>query len=137
MDGTEAVPPGEIRVVPRDGVRQRLFVRAGGMRLDLELDRDGFAAGRPIEIREDLSRISFAVESRCGGAHEARLLVRGLPPGAYEIRAGGETGAAASPPSANVASVNVPPGEAASFPISVPVGIDSLPARVDITRRRS
>ena len=41
---------GELRVVPRDGVRQRLHVATQNRRLHMELDRDGFAAESSIAI---------------------------------------------------------------------------------------
>lgn len=72
-----------LSVVPRDGVRMRFDVvlpdprvpwrRAE--RLKLELDRDGFARGRPIEVDKALGRIAFTVENRTGDAHPVQLSI--------------------------------------------------------------
>ncbi len=81
----------EIRVVPRDGVRQRLYVRRGRARLDLTLDRDGFARGEAVVLTDvrggggGSSTIRLRVESRRDRRHVTRLGVRGLPPGSYRV----------------------------------------------------
>ncbi len=78
-----------VRVVPRDGLRQRLHVVPRvGRRLHLWIDWDGFAAGEPVEIRRDGTRVAFVVENRSGLAHRGRIRVAGLPPGTYALRAG-------------------------------------------------
>lgn len=70
-----------LSVVPRDGVRKRFdaviadarapWLRA--RRVKLELNRDGFAAGEPIEVRKQLDRIAFTLENRTGTRHETEL----------------------------------------------------------------
>jgi hypothetical protein len=70
-----------LSVVPRDGLRQRLFAVIGDprnpktslKRLKLELDRDGFRAGQPIELTANCERIAFNVENRTGGEHVTGL----------------------------------------------------------------
>jgi hypothetical protein len=76
-------------VVPRDGLRVRFHVVRGDQRLHLVLERDGFARERPIAVRDDLSRIEFALENRRGGPHEARLAIAGLPEGRYDVTVDG------------------------------------------------
>ena len=74
---------GTLSVVPRDGVRMRFdavlpdprvpWRRAG--RLGLEVDRDGFAEGEPIEVDKGLDRIAFTLENRTGAAHRTHLSI--------------------------------------------------------------
>jgi hypothetical protein len=66
---------------PRDGLRQRFVVIVGDdkdvarniQRLKIELDRDGFAPGRPIQLDKSLEKISFAVEKRASDRHVTGL----------------------------------------------------------------
>jgi len=89
--GGELATKGDIiEVVPRDGVRQRLRLVRGKTRLRLRLDRDGFAKGRPIVVKDDLSEIAFTLENRGTNEHTTRLTLRGLPKGAYAVLAAGK-----------------------------------------------
>jgi len=81
---------GVVRVVPRDGLRQRLHVLTReGVRLHVWLDWDGFAAGEAVEISADGSRVAFTLENRSGLSHQSRLRLAGLAPGTYELRQDG------------------------------------------------
>jgi hypothetical protein len=89
--GTLAEKRGEVAVEPRDGVRRRFAAvvpGAGGgdpLRLKIELERDGFAAGRRITIDKSLRKIAFVLENRTSDAHEAGLRLS-FPGGfAYEL----------------------------------------------------
>lgn len=70
-----------LSVVPRDGLRRRFDVvladeRAPWLRarrLKLELNRDGLAAGEPVQVDKRLDRIAFSVENRTGDTHEIEL----------------------------------------------------------------
>jgi hypothetical protein len=81
----------EVAVEPRDGVRRRFAAvvpgRAGDevLRLKIELERDGFAAGRQITMDKSLRRIAGIVENRTADAHRTGL--RFSPPAgsAYEL----------------------------------------------------
>jgi hypothetical protein len=84
-----------VSVVPRDGLRVRFHVMRGDQRLHLELDHDGFAKEQPVVVADDLSRISFTLENRSGGAHTVGLSVEGLP-GDYDVIVGGKKAAAVS-----------------------------------------
>lgn len=83
---------GAIRVVPRDGVRQRFHAALGPRRLHLALDRDGFAREQPITLSRSLNRFACEIESRAPHEHETRLTVEGLPGGTYNLNVGGKTG---------------------------------------------
>ncbi len=67
----------DIAVVPRDGVRRRLHVVLKAHRLSLVLDRDRFAAERPIRMSTDLAKIAFDIESDNPTAHDTPLVIRG------------------------------------------------------------
>lgn len=56
----------------------------------MELEGAGFAAGRPIVFKESLAEIRCRVEKRTGRGIPARLALKGLPEGNYEIRLGGQ-----------------------------------------------
>jgi hypothetical protein len=94
-----------VSVVPRDGLRIRFHVvrdpplrlrrsgEAGGQRLHMTLDHDGFAKEKPIVVADDLSLIEFILENRTGGAHETELTIAGLPRGRYTVTVGDESAA--------------------------------------------
>jgi hypothetical protein len=71
----------EVAVEPRDGVRRRLAAVVLGpgkgepLRLKIELERDGFAAGRPITIDKSLQRLAFVLENRTADAHRTGLRI--------------------------------------------------------------
>lgn len=77
--------------IPKDGVRQRFHVIRGTRRLHMELDRDGFAAGLPIEFDDALSALRFSIENRTADDHRAALRIAGLAPGEWTIESAGRT----------------------------------------------
>jgi len=82
--GGEVKPvDGGYSVIPRDGVRQRFSAVLGEKRLHLSLNRDGFAANKPIVLSRGLDSLELSVENRAPFAHETDLLVEGLPAGRY------------------------------------------------------
>ena len=60
------------------------------LRLKIELERDGFAAGRRIAIDKSLRRIAFTVENRTADAHRTGLRISAPAGFAYEIVQGGQ-----------------------------------------------
>jgi len=70
-----------LAVVPHDGLRQRFAAIVGERkdrgaavnRLKIELDRDGFAAGKEITVDKALKRIAFTLENRTGDEHGTGL----------------------------------------------------------------
>ncbi len=74
--GTLVEKRGEVSVEPRDGVRRRFAAVLPGsgegrpLRLKIEFERDGFAAGRDIVMDKALGRIAFDVENRTADAHK-------------------------------------------------------------------
>ncbi|HAK96056.1 MAG TPA: hypothetical protein DCM87_13955, partial [Planctomycetes bacterium] len=86
--GEAAWEDGRIAVIPRDGVRRRLSVLRGERRLHLCLDRDGFAAERPLVLGPALDGVAFTLEPRAPHAHETVLTIEGLPAGDYTVACG-------------------------------------------------
>jgi len=92
--GTLADRGGELAVNPRDGLRRRLAVvipdsalpsAEDVLRLKLELERDGFAAGGLVTIDKSLGKVAFTVENRTANPHRTGLRVS-IPAGsAYDL----------------------------------------------------
>ncbi len=82
---------GEISVVPKDGLRDRFYVVRGATRLQLMLDRDGFAKDQAIQFDDSIKRISFKLENRSANTHQAMLQLSGLPAGTYSALAGNKS----------------------------------------------
>ncbi|NTV81106.1 MAG: hypothetical protein HGA24_06750, partial [Candidatus Aminicenantes bacterium] len=89
--GTLEEKRGEVAVEPRDGVRRRLAAVVPGpgggdpLRLKIELERDGFAAGQKIVIDKTLRKIAFTVENRTADAHKTGLRLSAPTGFAYEL----------------------------------------------------
>jgi hypothetical protein len=84
---------GETCVIPQDGVGRRFHVLDGRHRIHLALDRDGFAAEKPICFDENLQRLTFVLENRGpqpAKPHTIEMTVSGLP-AAYEVTADGKS----------------------------------------------
>lgn len=80
----------EFRVLPRDGLRQRFFwLSRGGQRFQVLLQRDGFAAERPLQVSADLGCFRFVLENRDNTSHQTLLRLQGLGEGVYRVTAGG------------------------------------------------
>lgn len=84
--------------IPRDGLRRRLAVvvpdrglpfEDSVSRIKVELERDGFAAERPVEMEKSLGRITFEVENRTGVAHSAGIRLSWSPGASYELHQNG------------------------------------------------
>jgi hypothetical protein len=67
-----------LAIIPRDGLRRRFDVvipdahlpfKEDVARFKLELERDGFAAGRTIAMDKSLRSMKFTIENRTGNAH--------------------------------------------------------------------
>jgi len=82
---------GESCVIPQDGVGRRFHLLDGRHRIHLALDRDGFAAEKPICFDENLQRLTFVLENRQpqpAMPHTIEMTISGLP-AAYEVTADG------------------------------------------------
>jgi hypothetical protein len=77
--------------VPKDGLRTRFYIVRGGLRVQMTLDRDGFAKDRAVTFDDSLNQIVFQLENRGGGQHEATLHLQGLRAGSYRVAVNGRT----------------------------------------------
>ena len=82
---------GSVSVVPKDGLRTRFYIVRGVSRVQMTLDRDGFAKDRAVSFDDSLKQIAFQLENRGGGQHEATLHLQGLPAGSYRVSVNGKT----------------------------------------------
>jgi hypothetical protein len=86
--GALQVEKNNLSIVPRDGLRQRFYAilsdlknsKAPVRRFKMELERDGFAAGKDIVTDKSLNKIAFMLENRSGDEHTTELLLA-LPAG--------------------------------------------------------
>jgi hypothetical protein len=77
-------------VTPKDGLRRKLYYRNGSNKIDIELNRDGFAKDRPVIIEPSGKTLQFALENRTGDAHASQINIAGLT-GNYEVKLNGKT----------------------------------------------
>jgi hypothetical protein len=81
--GTLTVEQDNLRIIPRDGLRQRFNAilsdpkdpNSPVRRFKMELDRDGFAAEKEIVTDKSLNKIVFTLENRTGDEHTTELLL--------------------------------------------------------------
>jgi hypothetical protein len=77
-----------IEITPKDGLRRRFYAMLDGGKLQLVLDADRFATGPSIRIKDDLSQVTFAIESDNPAEHKTKLRLSGLAAGKYAVRNG-------------------------------------------------
>lgn len=77
---------GSLKIVPRDGVRQRLTVVPLGR---FGVDLSGLRYHQAV-VAEDLSRISLSVEAITAVPEAVTLTLRNLPSGSYSVRVDGK-----------------------------------------------
>ena len=73
--GSLVIKDKDLYVLPKDGLRCRIFYRRKEDGFDLELDRDGFAKDQPVIIGRD--SITFRLENRSGDAHTTSVTLKG------------------------------------------------------------
>jgi hypothetical protein len=78
-------------VVPKDGLRRRIFYRAGDVAVDLEINRDGYAQGREVAFNPETGKLDVSIENRSGDTHLTKITIKGITNGSYKWRADGNT----------------------------------------------
>src|ERR1043166_3488790 len=79
--GSLRVDKNILRIIPRDGLRQRFYAlfsdpkspNPAVRRFKMELGRDGFAAEQHIVTDKSLKKIAVALENRTGDEHVTEL----------------------------------------------------------------
>ncbi|MFZ0662260.1 MAG: DUF5695 domain-containing protein [Acidobacteriaceae bacterium] len=89
--GEMRVEKAALQIIPRDGVRRRLHLRAAGQKIDLELTGARFAKGQPIQWFTDQHRFRFTLETEATGSGEVLLLVADARARSYKVIYGEET----------------------------------------------
>ncbi|WP_340111498.1 DUF5695 domain-containing protein [Maribellus mangrovi] len=86
--GGELQKDGEkYSVIPKDGLRQKLYFRDNDRKFDVILKQDGFQKDQAIQFNKDGESIEFLVENRSGEAHQLSVEINGLK-GDYLVEAG-------------------------------------------------
>jgi len=79
---------GYYNIVPKDGLREMLDMHNLGMRL--ELNRDAFAKGQSVSIKESRDQIIYVLENERLNAHTTGMDIKGLAAGNYQLLVNGE-----------------------------------------------
>ncbi len=69
---------GKMKVMLKDGLRRRFFLREGDHKIDLQLDRDGFAREKPLVMDTHTNTISFYLENRTRDIHSVGISLKGV-----------------------------------------------------------
>ncbi|HEX8464726.1 MAG TPA: DUF5695 domain-containing protein, partial [Abditibacterium sp.] len=77
-----------LEIVPKDGVRKRFYAKLKTGNLQIVSENEPFVAARPLVLNENLSGLSFYLESSRAPRHSASLRLTGLAPGRYSISNG-------------------------------------------------
>lgn len=88
--GDWRISPEGISVIPKDGLRRRLHALLNTSKFHMSVDSDRFAAGQPIVLREDLSRVCFTLESDNPLQHVTRIKMTAPAAGPYVVKSDGE-----------------------------------------------
>jgi len=115
--GTWQPAGGTNQVTPLDGVRQRFHAMLNTSSLHAVLDTDHFTAGQPIAFKDDLSIISFNVETGNPNPHNAALHLTVSVPGLYTI----------SNDHGLVTTTNLAAGQAAVISLPVDAAVSAQP----------
>ncbi|MHB8500594.1 MAG: DUF5695 domain-containing protein [Candidatus Acidiferrales bacterium] len=96
-----------MEIIPWDGIGRRFHFIGRQRRFHVELERDGFTAGTPIVLSEDLSELTFEIKNRDPQdlLHASQLLVSGLS--GYQVLVNGKL-VAELPSSSQAATVALP-----------------------------
>jgi len=77
-------------LVPRDGLRKKIYYRNANLQIDIELIRDGFKSNKAVEMDPTGRVIRFTIENRTGDAHVLPVKLKGLK-GRYQISVNNKT----------------------------------------------
>ena len=95
--GTLELRGDALHVIPRDGLRKRFCAILDDRRVQIELDRDGFARGQPLITDQSLTRLRLTLENRTSDTHTTSLRISAAGAQAYEVIHEGERVGTAKP----------------------------------------
>jgi hypothetical protein len=78
-------------VSPKDGLQQRFYYRNNNRKLNIELERDGFANDQSIVFDDQLNAITLNLQNRTADAHTTSVSVSGLNEGRYSLLVNGKS----------------------------------------------
>lgn len=88
--GGELKQSGEFfYVIPKDGMRRRFYYRNSNNKIDIELNRDGFAKDKFITIESSGKSLQLVLENRTMDMHVTPINILGLS-GNYEVKVNGK-----------------------------------------------
>lgn len=127
--GTLASDKDELRMIPRDGLRQRFYAtltdpknpNSPVRRFKMELDRDGFAAGENIVTDKSLDKIAFTLENRTGDEHTTELLLSPPTGTTYSVLQNGKT-------------IQLNRNSDWDYPLRAEIKVTSQPSNIEIVR---
>ena len=87
--GSVVKTPEGLKIIPMDGLRQRVYVQTVKPALHLELEQDGFLSVRTALAPDGTPELlALSLENRLGTAHETVLSISGLRAGNYRVKVG-------------------------------------------------
>jgi hypothetical protein len=86
--GESKTKQGQIQIIPADGLRKRFFVRLKTGTVKVQCEEPSFDAKRPLTLSEDLTRLSFYLESGRSARHTVHVRLAGMAPGNYSVSNG-------------------------------------------------
>ena len=78
--GNLKINKGLFEVIPRDGLRVRLFIVNVSDRLGIEFGQDGWKKNEPVIISADMTRITGVIENRTSDAHLTEVSLLNVDP---------------------------------------------------------
>jgi hypothetical protein len=78
-----------ISVIPKDGLRRRLYYRNGKNKIDIELKRDGLAEDAAVVIEPSGRSLQMVIENRTLDIHNLQIEIKGLS-GSYHLNLRGK-----------------------------------------------
>jgi hypothetical protein len=106
-----------LRIIPRDGVRRRLYLRAAGQKIDFEVTGARFAKEEPMQCFIDKQRFLFIMETESMSSGEIQFMIAGLPAHPYKVICGQDT-------------KEFHPGDRNTLHLRVPVGASKISLEV-------
>jgi len=83
--GNLTINENSYEIIPRDGLRVRLFLVTAESRLGIEFDRDGWKRNEPVTLSESMNKITGILENRTNNQHTTQVSLFGFDPQKWEL----------------------------------------------------